>query len=94
MRRMYVHNFIPCWDVYAQADICQLGLDQRKVNMLAREYCAATKRKFKPVILSHGMLPGLLQVRHAAETAAGGVLTQPPTKRGSSVKNVHPRLIP
>ena len=36
--------------------------------MLAREYCAATKRKFKPVILSHGMLPGLLQVRHATHT--------------------------
>ena len=38
-----------------QADICQLGMDQRKVNMLAREYCdvAEPKIKFKPVILSH-----------------------------------------
>ena len=45
-----------------QADICQLGLDQRKVNMLAREYCDQTKRKFKPVILSHRMMPGLLEV--------------------------------
>jgi hypothetical protein len=38
-----------------QADICQLGMDQRKVNMLAREYCDATspKIKFKPIILSH-----------------------------------------
>lgn len=42
-----------------QADICQLGNDQRKVNMLAREYCEATKRKFKPIIVSHSMLPGL-----------------------------------
>ena len=42
-----------------QADICQLGNDQRKVNMLAREYCDATKRKLKPVIVSHSMLPGL-----------------------------------
>lgn len=42
-----------------QADICQLGNDQRKVNMLAREYCEATKRKLKPVIVSHSMLPGL-----------------------------------
>ena len=42
-----------------QADICQLGHDQRKVNMLAREYCDLTKRKLKPVIVSHGMLPGL-----------------------------------
>jgi hypothetical protein len=37
-------------------------MDQRKVNMLAREYCDATKKKFKPVILSHRMMPGLLEV--------------------------------
>ena len=48
--------------MHAQADICQLGMDQRKVNMLAREYCDAKKRKFKPVILSHPMMPGLLEV--------------------------------
>ncbi|GJS50289.1 mediator of RNA polymerase II transcription subunit 23 isoform X2 [Tanacetum coccineum] len=41
-----------------QADICQLGMDQRKVNVLAREYCDAIKRKNKPIILSHHMLPG------------------------------------
>ena len=40
------------WGV-TQADICQLGMDQRKVNMLAREYCDAIKRKNKPIILSH-----------------------------------------
>ena len=49
-----------------QADICQLGMDQRKVNMLAREYCDAIKRKLKPVILSHAMLPGLKQVSNLA----------------------------
>ena len=48
-----------------QADICQLGMDQRKVNMLAREYCDDIKRKLKPVILSHAMLPGLKQARSA-----------------------------
>lgn len=37
-------------------------MDQRKVNMLAREYCDKIKRKLKPVILSHEMLPGLLEV--------------------------------
>lgn len=57
------------WRTPVQADICQLGQDQRKVNMLAREYCTATKRKFKPVILSHGMLPGLLQVPRTLTTA-------------------------
>lgn len=30
-------------------------MDQRKVNMLAREYCADIKRKNKPIILSHRM---------------------------------------
>lgn len=40
-------------------DICSLGLDQRKVNMLALEYCDKTKRKFKPIVVSHPMLRGL-----------------------------------
>jgi tyrosyl-tRNA synthetase len=49
---------------YLHADICQLGLDQRKVNMLAREYldkpeCQENKKRGKPVILSHAMMPGL-----------------------------------
>lgn len=49
-----------CADIFhLNADICQLGMDQRKVNMLAREYCGIIKRRFKPVILSHAMLPGL-----------------------------------
>jgi tyrosyl-tRNA synthetase len=51
-----------CADIFLlEADICQLGMDQRKVNMLAREYCADIKRKNKPIILSHHMLPGLQQ---------------------------------
>jgi len=49
-----------CADIFhLKADICQLGLDQRKVNMLAREYCDQLKIKFKPIILSHHMLSGL-----------------------------------
>ncbi|KAL3714864.1 hypothetical protein ACJRO7_006723 [Eucalyptus globulus] len=51
-----------CADIFfLKADICQLGIDQRKVNVLAREYCDAIKRKNKPIILSHHMLPGLQQ---------------------------------
>lgn len=51
-----------CADIFfLKADICQLGMDQRKVNMLAREYCDASKRKFKPIILSHHMLMGLAE---------------------------------
>ncbi len=45
---------------YLKADICQLGMDQRKVNMLAREL--AEKLGYaKPVIVSHHMLMGLGQ---------------------------------
>ncbi|KFK24425.1 hypothetical protein AALP_AAs55026U000400 [Arabis alpina] len=51
-----------CADIFfLEADICQLGMDQRKVNMLAREYCDDIKRKNKPIILSHHMLPGLIE---------------------------------
>jgi hypothetical protein len=31
-------------------------MDQRKVNMLAREYCDDIKKSEKPVILSHRTL--------------------------------------
>ncbi|KAK8641678.1 hypothetical protein V6N13_011059 [Hibiscus sabdariffa] len=51
-----------CADIFfLKADICQLGMDQRKVNVLAREYCDDIKRKNKPIILSHHMIPGLQQ---------------------------------
>jgi tyrosyl-tRNA synthetase len=58
--------FYPCMQCadtfYLKADICQLGMDQRKVNVLAREYADDCKpKRRKPIILSHPMLPGLLQ---------------------------------
>jgi tyrosyl-tRNA synthetase len=43
---------------YLPADICQLGLDQRKVNMLAREVAKKLGRP-KPVAIHHHMLMGL-----------------------------------
>ena len=74
--------FYPCMqcnDVFQlRCDITSLGMDQRKVNMLAREYCdypddtglleylgknSKTKRTNKPVILSHHMLAGLTGVK-------------------------------
>lgn len=43
---------------HLKADVCQLGMDQRKVNMLAREI--GPKLGFwKPIIVSHHMLQGL-----------------------------------
>lgn len=56
--------FYPCMQTadifYLKADICQLGMDQRKVNMLARE--VGEKLGFyKPVAVHHHMLMGLLE---------------------------------
>ena len=55
--------FYPCMQCadifYLGVDICSLGIDQEKVNMLAREYCDKIKKKFKPIIVSHHMLMGL-----------------------------------
>lgn len=55
-----LYPLMQCTDVFfLKADVCQLGVDQRKVNMLAREYCEPAKIKRKPIILSHHMLYGL-----------------------------------
>ncbi|CAG9332050.1 unnamed protein product [Blepharisma stoltei] len=55
-----LYPIMQCSDIFfLKADICQLGLDQRKVNVLAREYCDQIKQAKKPVILSHPMLMGL-----------------------------------
>jgi len=43
---------------YLNIDICQLGLDQRKVNMLAREVSDLFNRP-KPIAIHHHMLMGL-----------------------------------
>jgi tyrosyl-tRNA synthetase len=43
---------------YLKADIAQLGLDQRKVNMMAREI-APQLGLWKPISVSHHMLMGL-----------------------------------
>jgi tyrosyl-tRNA synthetase len=50
-----------CADIfYLKADICQLGMDQRKVNMLAREI-GEKLGYWKPVCVHHHMLMGLGQ---------------------------------
>jgi tyrosyl-tRNA synthetase len=65
--------FYPCMqcaDIFhLEADITQLGMDQRKVNVLARE--VAPKLGFKkPIVISHHMLLGLGK---PADTEAQGV---------------------
>eukprot|EP00761_Pharyngomonas_kirbyi_P012444 gb/GECH01012471.1/.p1 GENE.gb/GECH01012471.1/~~gb/GECH01012471.1/.p1 ORF type:complete len:389 (+),score=99.75 gb/GECH01012471.1/:1-1167(+) len=65
-----IYPCMQCADIFfLKADICQLGMDQRKVNMLAREYHDAMRKRpkrlrnnmviRKPIILSHHMLMGL-----------------------------------
>ena len=62
-----LYPLMQCADVfYLKADVCQLGLDQRKVNALALEYSKKDKTKSKSgnssqklVVLSHHMLLGL-----------------------------------
>jgi tyrosyl-tRNA synthetase len=45
---------------YLKADVTQLGMDQRKVNVLAREI-GPKIGKWKPIVVSHHMLMGLQQ---------------------------------
>ncbi|MCX6706646.1 MAG: tyrosine--tRNA ligase [Candidatus Woesearchaeota archaeon] len=54
-----LYPMMQCADIfYLKADICQLGMDQRKVNMLAREV-GPSFGFWKPVVVSHHMLMGL-----------------------------------
>ena len=61
---------------HLEADITQLGMDQRKVNMLAREV-GPKLGLWKPVVVSHHMLMGLGQP--AAADA-------PPEERATAMK--------
>lgn len=54
---------------YLNVDICQLGLDQRKVNMVARELAPKLGYK-KPVAVHHHMLMGLGQPPKSGLTGA------------------------
>jgi len=58
----FMYPLMQCADIFelngGGIDICQLGNDQRKVNMLAREYASKIGVK-PPIILSHKMLMGL-----------------------------------
>lgn len=56
-----IYPCMQCADIFEfDVDITQLGMDQRKVNMLAREVAPKLGYK-KPVVISHHMLLGLGQ---------------------------------
>ncbi len=58
-----------CADIfYLGIDVCQLGMDQRKVNMLAREVAPSLGYK-KPVAVHHHMMMGLVQPPKADASA-------------------------
>ncbi len=59
----YFYPMMQAADIfYLDADICQLGLDQRRANMVARDVAPKLKRK-PPIIVSHHMLMGLQGIR-------------------------------
>ena len=70
---MIIYSCMQCADIFhLKADITQLGMDQRKVNILARE--VGPKLGYgKPVVVSHHMLMGLgepkTDVKDATERA-------------------------
>lgn len=58
---MIIYSCMQAADIfYLGAKICQLGMDQRKVNMLAREIGPGLGF-WKPVVVSHHMILGLQQ---------------------------------
>jgi len=61
---MIIYSCMQTADIfYLGAKICQLGMDQRKVNMLAREI-GPSLGFWKPVVVSHHMLMGLLKPQY------------------------------
>jgi len=57
------YPMMQCADIFhLKADICQLGLDQRRANMLAREV-GPKLGWWKPVTVSHHMLIGLQGIK-------------------------------
>jgi tyrosyl-tRNA synthetase len=75
--------FYPCMqcaDIFhLNADITQLGMDQRKVNMLARE--VGPKLGFKkPVVVSHHMLMGLGEPPKTELTGADAAIAKKMSK--------------
>ena len=55
-----IYPCMQCTDIFfLDVDVCQLGIDQRKVNMLAIEM--ADPHQDKPIIVSHGMISGLIE---------------------------------
>jgi tyrosyl-tRNA synthetase len=75
-----IYPCMQCADIFElNVDIAQLGMDQRKVNMLARE--VGPKLGFKkPIIVSHHMLMGLTQPSDTGLTGADAAIAKKMSK--------------
>jgi tyrosyl-tRNA synthetase len=75
--------FYPCMqcaDIFhLKADITQLGMDQRKVNVLAREVASTLGFK-KPVVVSHHMMMGLGEPPKSELTGADAAIAKKMSK--------------
>lgn len=68
-----------CADIFhLGVNICSLGMDQRKINMLAVEYSDKAKLQ-KPVILSHHMLLGLDGTKMSKSNPDNAIFMDDPT---------------
>jgi tyrosyl-tRNA synthetase len=75
--------FYPCMQAtdifHLNIDIAQLGMDQRKVNMLAREIAPKIGKK-KPIAVHHHMLMGLTPPKDTEATGADAAIAKKMSK--------------
>ena len=64
---------------YLNADIAQLGMDQRKVNVLAREVAPKIGKK-KPIAIHHHMLMGLTKLKAEGLTGVDAAIAKKMSK--------------
>jgi tyrosyl-tRNA synthetase len=80
---MYVYTPMQVADIFELGvQICQLGMDQRKANMLAREL-GPSLFGYKPVAVHHHILPGLQGPSKMEEEEFSGKMSK--SKSGSAI---------
>lgn len=80
-----------CDVFFLKTDICQLGTDQRKVNMLAHEY-AKKKKITKPCVIGSIMIPGLKKGQFKAsksDPSSAIFMEDTPMEVATKIKSAH-----
>lgn len=81
---LFLYPLMQCADIFQlQVDIAQLGLDQRNVNVLAREI-GPSLGLWKPVAVHHHLLMGLLKAERMGYDADTAIDTQISMKQSKS----------